>query len=58
MPHFLSSFQGLKIKVSHPLTKYLSTSFPAFFDETIRNLIQKMAEIGAFPFENFYTSLF
>jgi len=58
MPHFLSSFQGLKIKVSDLLAKYLPTSFPAFFDETIGDLIQKMAEIGVFPFENFYTSLF
>jgi hypothetical protein len=46
MPHFSSSFQGLKVKVPSLLTEYLPTSFPAFFDENIENSIQKMAEIG------------
>jgi hypothetical protein len=46
MPHFSSSFQGLKVKVPSLLIRYFHTSTPAFFDETKENVIQKKAETG------------
>jgi hypothetical protein len=46
MPHFSSSFQGLKVKVPSLLAEHLPTSFPAFFDETIGNVVQKRQRLA------------
>jgi hypothetical protein len=47
MPHFSSSFQGLKVNVPSLLIRYFPTSFPAFFDETIGNVFKKRQRLAS-----------